>query len=106
SMIPQEKALRAGADVLVATPGRLLDHMQRRQANFDRLTTLVLDEADRLFDLGFLPDVRRIVARLPAREQTMLFSATIPPVIAQLARELLRNPAMVAIGRRSAPAVG
>ena len=105
-MGPQEKALRAGVDVLVATPGRLLDHMRQNQARFDKLHTLVLDEADRMFDMGFLPDLKRIVARLPARKQTLLFSATMPPVIAKLAKEILRDPKTIQIGRRSAPAVG
>jgi len=102
----QERALRAGVEVLIATPGRLLDHMRQNQARFDHLHTLVLDEADRMLDMGFLPDLKRIVARLPAREQTLLFSATMPPVIAKLAGEILRNPLTVQIGRRSAPAVG
>src|SRR6266446_1402848 len=105
-MGPQEKALRAGVEVVIATPGRLLDHMRQNQARFDQLHTLVLDEADRMFDMGFLPDLKRIVARLPAREQTLLFSATMPPVIATLAREILRNPVTIQVGRRSAPAVG
>jgi ATP-dependent RNA helicase RhlE len=105
-MARQEKALRAGAELLVATPGRLLDHMRHSQARFDQLRTLVLDEADRMLDMGFLPDIRRIVARLPARQQTLLFSATMPPVIAKLAREILRDPLTVQVGRRSAPAVG
>src|SRR3954447_11555015 len=103
-MGPQEKALRAGAEVVIATPGRLLDHMRSNQARFDHLHTLILDEADRMFDMGFLPDLKRIVARLPAREQTLLFSATMPPVIAKLAKEILRDPATVQIGRRSTPA--
>src|SRR5947209_11784541 len=102
----QEKALRAGAELMVATPGRLLDHMRQNQARFDQLHTLVLDEADRMLDMGFLPDIRRIVARLPAREQTLLFSATMPPVLAKPAREILREPQSIQIGRRSAPAVG
>jgi ATP-dependent RNA helicase RhlE len=106
SMGPQEKALRAGADLIVATPGRLLDHMRQGQVRFDRLAILVLDEADRMLDMGFLPDIKRIVARLPARKQTLLFSATMPPVIATLAREILRNPQSIQVGRRSAPAVG
>ena len=105
-MGPQEKALRAGVDVLIATPGRLLDHMRQNQARFDHLHTLVLDEADRMLDMGFLPDLKRIIARLPARQQTLLFSATMPPVIARLAKEILRNPLTIEIGRRSAPAVG
>jgi ATP-dependent RNA helicase RhlE len=105
-MGPQEKALRAGVELVVATPGRLLDHMRQNQARFDHLHTLVLDEADRMLDMGFLPDLKRIVARLPAREQTLLFSATMPPVIAQLARDILRNPQTIQIGRRSTPAVG
>lgn len=105
-MNPQEKVLRAGVDIIVATPGRLLDHMRLGQAHFDQLKTLVLDEADRMFDMGFLPDIKRIIARLPARRQTLLFSATMPPVIAKLASEILRNPQSIQIGRRSAPAVG
>jgi ATP-dependent RNA helicase RhlE len=103
---PQERALRAGPDVVVATPGRLLDLLNRGSARLDRVTALVLDEADRMLDMGFLPDVKRIVARLPARGQTLLFSATLPPVIARLAGELLKNPAAVQIGRRTTAAVG
>src|SRR5437660_367934 len=105
-MGPPEKALRAGVEVVIATPGRLLDHMRQNQARFDHLHTLVLDEADRMLDMGFLPDLKRIIARLPARRQTLLFSATMPPVIAKLAAEILRDPLVVQIGRRSAPAVG
>jgi ATP-dependent RNA helicase RhlE len=105
-MGPQEKALRAGVEVLLATPGRLLDHMRQSQTRFDHLHTLVLDEADRMLDMGFLPDLKRIVTRLPAREQTLLFSATMPPVIARLAKEILRDPVTIQIGRRSTPAVG
>jgi ATP-dependent RNA helicase RhlE len=105
-MGPQERALRTGVDLIVATPGRLLDHLQRGTARFDKVTTLVLDEADSMFDMGFLPDVRRIIGRLPARSQTLFFSATMPPVIAKLAGELLRDPATVQIGRRSSTAVG
>ena len=105
-MGPQEKALRAGAELLVATPGRLLDHMRKSQARFDHVEILVLDEADRMLDMGFLPDLRRIIARLPARRQTLLLSATMPPVIARLAGEILRNPEAIQVGRRSAPAVG
>lgn len=102
----QEHALRAGVDVIVATPGRLLDFLQRGVAKFDHVNTLVLDEADSMFDMGFLPDVRRIIARLPKRSHTLFFSATMPPVIAKLANELLRDPANVQIGRRSSTAVG
>ena len=106
AMGPQEKALRAGVEMLVATPGRLLDHMRHSQTRFDQLHTLVLDEADRMLDMGFLPDIKRIVARLPARKHTLLFSATMPPVIAKLADEILRKPQTIQVGRRSAPAVG
>ncbi len=102
----QEKALRAGVEILLATPGRLLDHMRQNQARFDQVHTLVLDEADRMLDMGFLPDLKRIIARLPARRQTLLFSATMPPVIGRLAREILRDPLSIQIGRRSAPAIG
>lgn len=103
---PQEHALRSGPDVIVATPGRLLDHLQQGTARFDRAATLVLDEADTMLDMGFLPDVKRIIARMPARKHTLLFSATMPPVIAKLAGEILRDPATVQIGRRTATAVG
>lgn len=103
---PQERVLRAGVDIVVATPGRLLDLLQRNIAKLDRATTLVLDEADSLFDMGFLPDVRRIMSRMPARSHTLLFSATMPPVIAGLAKDVLRDPATVQIGRRSSTAVG
>jgi ATP-dependent RNA helicase RhlE len=106
SMGPQEKALRAGVEVVIATPGRLLDHMRQNQTRFDHVHTLVLDEADRMLDMGFLPDIKRIVARLPARQQTLLFSATMPPVITKLAQEILKQPATVQVGQRSAPAVG
>ncbi len=106
AMGPQEKVLRAGVEVLLATPGRLLDHMRQTQSRFDPIHTLVLDEADRMLDMGFLPDIKQIVSRLPARKQTLLFSATIPPVIVKLAQEILRNPVQIHVGRRSAPAVG
>ena len=106
AMGPQEKALRAGVELLIATPGRLLDHMRHNQARFDQVHTLVLDEADRMLDMGFMPDIKRIFARLPGRKQTLLFSATMPPVIAQLSRDVLKNPLTIQIGKRSAPAVG
>ena len=106
SIVPQTKALREGVDVLVATPGRLLDHLQQRHLTFRDLQVFVLDEADRMLDMGFLPDIRRIIAQLPAKRQTMLFSATIPPEIAALAKGLLKNPEQVQIGRQSAAAVG
>ncbi len=105
-MGPQQRAVRTGPDVIVATPGRLLDLMNQGIARLDRVTTLVLDEADSMLDMGFLPDVRRIISRLPSREQTLMFSATMPPTIASLAKELLRNPASIQIGRRSTTAVG
>lgn len=104
-MGPQERALRSGTDIIVATPGRLLDHLNRG-FRLDKATTLVLDEADSILDMGFLPDVKRIIAKLPARKHTLLFSATMPPVIAALAKEILKNPATVQIGRRSTTAVG
>ena len=101
----QEKALRRGVDVLVATPGRLLDHIQRGTVDFRNLEVLVLDEADRMLDMGFIQDIRRIVESLPGRRQTLLFSATMPDAIRRLAQELLRDPATVeASPRRSAPA--
>ncbi len=95
---PQIKALRDGVEILVACPGRLLDHIQQRRANLSKVEVLVLDEADRMFDMGFLPDIKRILALLPARRQTMLFSATFPPEIEQLAAKTLTAPQRVAIG--------
>ncbi len=100
----QDQGLRQGADIVVATPGRLLDHLQRGLLKLNRIETLVLDEADRMLDMGFMPDVRRIVERCPRQRQTMLFSATIPPEIEQLSKWALRNPETVEIGLRRAPA--
>ncbi len=93
----QIRALRQKPDILVATPGRLLDLMQQGYARLDRIDMLVLDEADRMLDMGFIRDVRRIVAELPRQRQTMFFSATLPPEIAQLAADMLRDPAKVAV---------
>src|SRR6266567_65271 len=103
---PQEHAFRNGVDVIVATPGRLLDHFQYGYARLDRLEILVLDEADRMLDMGFLPDIRRVLKHLPAKRQTLFFSATLPPPIVELSREMLKNPAMIAIERKAAPAIG
>jgi ATP-dependent RNA helicase RhlE len=97
---PQERALRAGVDLVVATPGRLLDHMGRGAANMSKLVTLILDEADQMFDMGFLPDLKRIIARLPEKRQTLLFSATMPPEIARLTKEILRDPQRVSVGEQ------
>ncbi len=103
-MEPQAQAFRRGVDVLVATPGRLLDHFRFPYARLQGLEALVLDEADRMLDMGFLPDIRRILGHLPAARQTLLFSATMPPPIVELAREMLRAPVAINIERRSAPA--
>ena len=106
SMSPQQSAFRRGIDVIVATPGRLLDHMQHPYVRLDALEVLVLDEADRMLDMGFLPDIRRILGRLPRERQTLLFSATMPAPIAALAREFLRNPLPINQERKAAPATG
>jgi ATP-dependent RNA helicase RhlE len=106
-MRPQEDAFRRGVDIIVATPGRLLDHMQHAYTNFGKLEVLVLDEADRMLDMGFLPDIRRVLRNLPATpRQTLFFSATMPREIAVLSRELLHVPATINIERKSAPASG
>jgi ATP-dependent RNA helicase RhlE len=105
-MGPQEHAFRSGVDVIVGTPGRLLDHFRFPYARLPGLQYLVLDEADRMLDMGFLPDIRRILRHLPPRRQTLFFSATMPPPIAQLSREMLTNPSTINLERRSAPAVG
>ena len=106
AMKPQEQAFRRGVDVIVATPGRLLDHMRFPYAGLRGLEILVLDEADRMLDMGFLPDVRRILRQIPTKRQTLFFSATMPQAIVSLSREMLRNPVTIAIQRKSAPATG
>jgi ATP-dependent RNA helicase RhlE len=103
---PQEAAFRNGVDVLIATPGRLLEHLAQPYARLDQLDVLVLDEADRMLDMGFLPDVRRVLARLPKQRQTLFFSATLPPEIQKLAGEMLHNPYAVNVERKAAPAKG
>ena len=95
---PQIKALRDGAEILVACPGRLLDLIGQRHARMDKIEVLVLDEGDRMFDMGFLPDVKRIIAAVPAQRQTMLFSATFPPEVEQLASHSLKNPQRITMG--------
>ena len=94
---PQTKALRAGVEIVVATPGRLLDHHQQGNLNFSNLETVVLDEADRMLDMGFIRDIQKIIALLPKNRQTLLFSATFTDEIKQLAAQFLRNPATVQI---------
>jgi len=101
---PQIDALRSGVDLLVATPGRLLDLMGRHLCDFSGLNFLVLDEAERMLDMGFLPDIRRIVRALPSKRQTLLFSATLSPEIEAITHEFLRAPKTVQIGRRANPA--
>ncbi|HEX7709019.1 MAG TPA: DEAD/DEAH box helicase [Thermoanaerobaculia bacterium] len=105
-MGPQEHAFRSGVDVIVATPGRLLDHFRSSYAKLEGLEILVLDEADRMLDMGFLPDIRRVLKHIPVKRQTLFFSATMPPAIVQLSQEMLKNPAMISIERKAAPAVG
>ena len=104
---PQEKAFRQGVDIIVATPGRLLDHFQYDYASLSELEVLVLDEADRMLDMGFLPDIRRVLRHLPkGPRQTFFFSATMPQPIVQLSRELLRDPAKLNLERKQEPATG
>jgi len=105
-MAPQEHAFRSGVDVLVATPGRLLDHFRAPYARLTGVEYLVLDEADRMLDMGFLPDIRRVLRHLPTRRQTLFFSATMPAPILALTREMLHNPASIQLDRKPAPAVG
>jgi len=96
-MKKQTDKLRRGVDIVVATPGRLMDHTRRKNVNFKGLQVLVLDEADRMLDMGFLPDIRWILSRMPRQRQTMLFSATIPPTISALARQFQRDPVSIEI---------
>ncbi len=105
-MRPQEMAFRKGVDLIIATPGRLLDHFQYDYATLSGLEYLVLDEADRMLDMGFLPDIRRILGHIPKPRQTFFFSATLPPSIEALTREILNAPAKIALQRRAAPAEG
>jgi ATP-dependent RNA helicase RhlE len=105
-MEPQEHAFRSGVDIIIATPGRLLDHFSRPYAKLERLEYLVIDEADRMLDMGFLPDIRKVLRHIPAKRQTLFFSATLPQEIVRLAGELLRHPVTLNIERKSAPAVG
>ncbi len=100
----QERALRAGVDIIVATPGRLMDHMRHASIDFSELEVLVLDVADRMLDMGFWPDVQRIMAALPAVRQTLLFSATLPAEVLKLSTDFLRDPKYVQVGRRGGPA--
>ena len=100
----QKKALNAGTEIVVATPGRLLDHCRRGNARLDAVEVLVVDEADRMMDMGFIPDLRRILGMLPRERQSMLFSATMPIPLMELAYEkILRSPEYVAIGSQSVP---
>lgn len=101
AMRPQINAMRRGADVVVATPGRLIDLIQQGQAPLDNVETFVLDEADRMLDMGFLPSVKRIVAKLPTRRQTLCFSATLGDAVVQLAREFLRDPERIDLAPHS-----
>jgi len=103
---PQEAAFRRKVNVLVATPGRLLDHLRSDYARLDDVEHFVLDEADRMLDMGFLPDVKRIIGRLPKKRQTLLFSATMPEPIVALTRTLMKSPVRIQLQRKAAPATG
>lgn len=100
---PQLQAFRSGVDIVVATPGRLLDHLGRKSVALHRVAVLVLDEADRMLDMGFMPDVTRILGQLPASRQTLLFSATMPGEILALTDRVMQEPVRVAVGRVAAP---
>ncbi len=104
SIAPQIRQLRKGVEIVVATPGRLLDHVERGTADLSQIEILVLDEADRMLDMGFIGDIRRIVAETPSSRQTMLFSATMPKAIQALTKSIQRNPEFVEVGERRNPA--
>ena len=101
---PQIAELRAGVEILVATPGRLLDHLGQKTVNLSQVQFLVLDEADRMLDMGFLPDIKRILSMLPAKRQSLLFSATYSDDIKKLAANFLRDPVLIEVARRNATA--
>jgi ATP-dependent RNA helicase RhlE len=101
---PQERALRDGVDVVIATPGRLIDHIERGNVSLRDLEILVLDEADRMLDMGFAPQINRIVREMPPYRQTLLFSATMPPEVEVLARKYMRRPHVVEVSRRASAA--
>src|SRR3954466_5844696 len=103
-IVPQKKALHGGVEILIATPGRLLDHLEQKTVNLSRVEILVLDEADRMLDMGFLPDIKRILAVIPKERQSLLFSATFSEEIRKLAKELLRHPTLIEVAARNAPA--
>src|SRR5262245_3379499 len=105
-MGPQEHAFRSGVDVIVGTPGRLLDHFRAPYAKLTGVEYLVLDEADRMLDMGFLPDIRRVLRHIPKKRQTLFFSATMPPPILELTKEMLHDPVTINLERRAAPATG
>jgi ATP-dependent RNA helicase RhlE len=105
-MGPQEHAFRSGVDVIVGTPGRLLDHFRQPYAKLNGLEYLVLDEADRMLDMGFLPDIRRILRHIPSKRQTLFFSATMPEPIVKLSQEMLHNAVMINLERKALPATG
>ena len=106
SINTQIDKLRKGVDVVVATPGRLLDHLQQRTIDLGAVEMLVLDEADRMLDMGFIRDIRRIMQKLPAKRQNLLFSATFPPAIRRLASELLESPTEIQVAVHGRPADG
>jgi len=103
---PQEEAFRRGVDVIIATPGRLLDHLQHDYASLKNVEVLVLDEADRMLDMGFLPDIRRVLRHVPTERQTLFFSATMPAPIVALSRDMLKQPTTVDLQRQARPATG
>src|SRR6185503_2786099 len=105
-MGPQEHAFRSGVDLIIGTPGRLLDHFRQPYAKLSGLEYLVLDEADRMLDMGFLPDIRRVLRHIPSKRQTLFFSATMPEPIVKLSHEMLRDPVMINLERKAAPATG
>ena len=100
---PQIKALHVGVEIVVATPGRLLDHLEQRSINLSQVQILVLDEADRMLDMGFLPDLKRILSVLPPQRQNLMFSATFSEDIKKLANQIMRNPVLIEVARRNAP---